>query len=211
MSGRIFMEFKANFVVFDLETGGLSHENNPVLEVAMFVLKSNLENGDEYDTLVKPYGNLTIQKEALYSNGIDLDVVNNIGKTVDVVVNDLCKFLQNQKVGREKPILVGHNIDKFDIPFLDAMFTFCKKDLSNYVNSDFTIDTMWWSRIRWQESVNYKLGTCIQNAGIELVNAHRAVADTRATRELVKKFLMGLRSDGSTVSKEKKFRETFEF
>lgn len=205
------MEFKANFVVFDLETGGLSHEKNPVLEVAMFVLTNDLDNGDEYDSLIKPYGDLVIQKEALDSNGIDMGVVENMGKNIDVVVNDLCKFLQSQKVGREKPILVGHNIDKFDIPFLNSMFEFCKKDLSKFVNDNFTIDTMWWSRIRWQESPNYKLGTCVQNAGIELVNAHRAVADTKATRELVKKFLMGLRSNGSTVGEEKRFRNSFEF
>lgn len=205
------MEFRANFVVFDLETGGLSHEKNPVLEVAMFVLTNDLDNGDEYDSLIKPYGDLVIQKEALDSNGIDMGVVENMGKNIDVVVNDLCKFLQSQKVGGKKPILVGHNIDKFDVPFLNSMFEFCKKDLSEFVNDNFTIDTMWWSRIRWQESPNYKLGTCVQNAGIELVNAHRAVADTKATRELVKKFLMGLRSNGSTIGEEKRFRNSFEF
>lgn len=205
------MEFKANFVVFDLETGGLSHEKNPVLEVAMFVLDSNLEYGDEYDSLIKPYGDLAIQQQALDANGIDLSIVEKIGKDVDVAVNDIIKFLQKQKSGKEKPILVGHNIDKFDIPFLDAMFTFCKKDLSKYVNDNFTIDTMWWSRICWQESPNYKLGTCIQNAGIELVNAHRAVADTKATRELLKKFLKGLRGEGVAMVEEKRTRESFQF
>ncbi len=206
------MKFEANFVVFDLETGGLNEDKNPVLEVAMFVLTNDLENGDSYDTLVKPYGDLEIQPQALVANNIDLDVVEKNGKEIGVVVNEMSKFLKDQRVGREKPILVGHNIDHFDIPFLNAMFNFVGKDLSKLVNDKFTIDTMWWSRIRWQESVNYKLGTCVQNAGIELVNAHRAVADTVATRDLAKQFLMGLRSGGDPEgNKEKRFRTTFQF
>lgn len=205
------MEFKANFVVFDLETGGLFSEKNPVLEVAMFVLTNGLEDGDEYNSLIKPYGDLTIEKEALDANGIDLSIVEKIGKDVDVVVDEIIKFLQKQKARKEKPILVGHNIDRFDIPFLNAMFTHCKKDLSKYVNNEFTIDTLWWSRLCWSESPNYKLGTCIQNAGIELINAHRAVTDTRATRELVKKFLKGIRGIGFTATEEKRVRENFQF
>ncbi len=205
------MEFKANFVVFDIETGGLNYEKNPVLEVAMLTLTNDLENGDEYNSLVKPYGGLIIEKAALNSNGIDLDVIEKIGKDVDVVVDELCNFLKNQRVGKENPILVGHNIDSFDIPFLSAMFEFCKRDLSKFVNDKFTIDTLWWSRICWQESPNYKLGTCIQNAGIELVNAHRALADTRVTRELARKFIMNLRSNSSNSTEEKRFRYSFEF
>lgn len=206
------MKFEANFVVFDLETGGLSEEKHPVIEVAMFVLTNDLENGGSYDTLIKPYGDLEIQPQALAANNIDLDIVEKEGKDVKVVVDELYKFLGKQRVGREKPILVGHNIDNFDIPFLNALFNFGGKDLAKVVNEKFTIDTLWWSRLRWQESLNYKLGTCVQNAGIELVNAHRAVSDTVATRELFKQFLMGLRSGGDPSQiEEKRFRTTFQF
>jgi DNA polymerase III alpha subunit (gram-positive type) len=205
------MKFEANFLTFDLETGGLKSEENPVLEVAFFAMDKDLNEIDSYNSLIKPYGKLKITDGALKANGLNLETLEEKGKECKEVAEDLVQFFIKHKKRKTLPILCGHNIEHFDIPFLDQFMNFCGKDISKLVNNDFIIDTLWWSRIRWVESINYKLVTCCDNAGIELINAHRAVADTKANQELVRYFLNSLRSGQSSTVIEKRFREEFEF
>jgi DNA polymerase III alpha subunit (gram-positive type) len=201
-----------NFVVFDLETTGLYKDKNSILEIACCGFDFNLNDVKEFDSgVMQIYDNREVSPQALQANNITMDQIEN-GRDPKTVLDELIKYLESMKVGRNKPVLCGHNIDKFDIPFLDNFFSTFSKDLAKYVNEDFTIDTMWWSRAKWEEQTNFKLGTCCEISGIELVNAHRAIHDTRANKELVKSFLRGLRSNSSgSESKEKRYRETFQF
>lgn len=205
------MKFEPYYFVFDLETGGLNPIEHPVLEIAICVLDSDLNETEEYSSKIKPYGNYTITEGALKANGLSVEMLNFQGKNCDVVCNKVEALLKKYKNGKNKPILCGHNIKKFDIPFLEEFFKYNKKNLSKYIYEEI-IDTLFWSRVKWQESVNYKLGTCCSNADIELVDAHRALSDTRANKDLVKQFIRNLRNDnGQTKSKEERYRNTFEF
>lgn len=203
------MKFENYFITFDIETGGLKAEKNAVTEVAMIATNHLLEDVSEYESLIKPYGDYTIEEQALKATGMSLELIKT-GKEVEEVVGEIAKYLTKHKVGRNKPILCGHNIAKFDIPFMIEMFRYCKRDFLSLINEDFYIDTMWWGRIMWNESVNYKLSTCCDNAGVELVDAHRAMSDTRSNKDLVKYFLSNLRTEGSK-NNQKRFRETFQF
>jgi DNA polymerase-3 subunit epsilon len=206
------MIYRNNFVVFDLETGGLSPTKHAVVEVCFQSFDSDLKDGDEFVSLVKPYGEYEITPQALQANGLSIDQIMD-GRDAKDVVSEIEDYLKLKKIGREKPVLCGHNIIRFDIPFLCELFSFYKKDFMSLVNKDFIIDTMWWGRVCWQESVNYQLGTCCENAGIVLMNAHRASTDTTANKGLVKFFIRSLRGDGvrREVSEVKRFRETFQF
>lgn len=199
-------------IVFDIETSGLSSTSNSILEIACCVIDNELNDVEEYESKVMNiYDNREIQQQALQANGISMLQIEN-GRNPKEVLDELIKFFKKYSSGRNKPVLAGHNIDKFDIPFLANFFSVFGKDFSDFVNTDLTIDTMWWARLRRNEQENYKLGTCCSVEGIELVNAHRAVADTRSNKELVKKYLKGLRSEGEGNSvKEKRYRKTFEF
>jgi len=205
------MKFEHNFASIDIETGGLSSEKNPVTEIAIIIIDNDLNEIGEYSQIIIPYGNFEIQQQTLDCSNMTLDLLNT-GKDGSIVVKECCDFLFKHKIGKNMPVFVGHNSDKFDIPFIANFFDFFKTDLTKYINPDFTIDTMWWSRLRWKESSNYKLGTCCQNAGVELSQAHRALNDARATSELFKYFMRSLRSDSSVVENQtKKFRTTFQF
>ena len=205
------MEFKANFCVLDCETGGFSAEKNAIVEVCFMAFDTDLNDIKEYTSLIAPYGEYTITSQALQANGLTLEQIK-AGKDSKVVVQELEVFLKSLKIGREKPILCGHNIDHFDLPFLDEFFGFHKKRISELVNDKFTIDTLWWGRVCWKESVNYQLGSCCENAGITLVDAHRAGSDTGANKELVKFFLKNLRDQGQGgVKQEERFRTQFQF
>lgn len=198
-------------VVFDIETSGLSAEKNCMLEVACCVIDNELNDVEEYESgVMKVYDNREIQQQALQANGITMNQIEN-GKDPKEVLNELINLFKKYSSGRNKPVLSGHNIDHFDIPFMANFFNVFGKKFEDYVNTDLTIDTMWWARLRRNEQVNYKLGTCCEMEGIELVNAHRAISDTRSNKELVKKYLRSLRSEGDSNKEEKRFRKTFEF
>jgi DNA polymerase III alpha subunit (gram-positive type) len=206
------MNYPLVIIVCDLETGGLKSSENPITEVAMCAFDEKLDDVGEYTSVVAPYNDKLIYTEgALKANGMSMELIRS-GKTSDMVIEEMCEFLVKQKRGRNLPVLCGHNFKGFDLPFLQEFFNYHKKDLSKYVNLDFVIDTMYWSRLKWIESANYKLHTCCSNLGVELVDAHRALADTRANKELMKKFVVSLRGDGQGSDyKEKRHRETFQF
>lgn len=200
-----------NIVVFDLETTGLKAEVNAVLEIACCPFNADLEDLKEFESgVMKIYDNREINQGALNANGITMAQINN-GLDPEQVAIKLVKYLDSLKSGRNKPILAGHNIKEFDIPFLEDYLKVFKLDLSKYVNLKFTIDTMWWARTKWKELPNFKLGTCCEEAGIELVNAHRAINDTRANKELVKYFLRNLKNDTRGSSEKEYKRPKFQF
>jgi DNA polymerase III alpha subunit (gram-positive type) len=187
-----------NFAVVDVETGGLDSLKNPMVEVAVIIMDNDLNIIGEYCELIKPYNpELVIQPQALAANNLTIEQIEG-GKDASLVCDDLCAIFKKAAVkGRfGKPILCGHNSDNFDYFFFAEFFKFFGKSFDDYINTETTIDTMWWSRKAWQTSENYKLHSCCQNAGIELVNGHRALADTRVTAQLVKFFLERLRGKG---------------
>ena len=209
------MSWESNIIVFDLETGGLITKAGipPVTEVAMVCLNyEDLSDGGEYSSLIKPYTGLeNYNKMALEVSHITIDMLNKEGKDPESVLKEIIAFLKKNG-GKKKPILCGHNCDEFDLPIIDKFFSDFGEDISKYVESRFSIDTMWWARIGIPELANYKLGTCLENKNIDITQAHRALNDTKATKELVKGFLQGLRQQVTVVSEEKEpFRNTFKF
>lgn len=209
------MLYNNYWIVCDLESGGFSCEKNPVTEIACVILDYQLNVVKEYETLVKPYGDLVIERQALEVTGLSLDEINK-GKESKQVVLELIDLFKPLKVGKyTKPILVGHNFEKFDLGFLVKLFQFYNKNLFDVVDSHVE-DTLWDSRKKWghvDSGPDFKLGTCCSRAGIELVQAHRALADTQATAKLFISLMKSLRGEGISkkVEEVKKVRDSFKF
>lgn len=209
------MSWESNIIVFDLETGGLITKNDgiPVVtEVAMVCLNyEDLSDGLEYSSLVKPYAPIEkYGKKALEVSNITIDMLNKEGKEPGLIVKDLVAYLKKNG-GKKKPILCGHNCDEFDLPIIQKFFEDFGEDISEYVETRFSIDTMWWGRIGIPGLANYRLGTCLESKNIDITQAHRALNDTRATKELVKGFLQGIRQKGVIVEEKSSFRNSFKF
>ena len=200
-----------NICVFDLETSGLSAEKNAILEIACCPFNNELVDLKEYESGVTSiYDNREISEQALQANGITMQQIEN-GRDSKEVADELMSYLSKLSSGRNKVILAGHNIVRFDVPFLDNFMRYHKHDISKYVNMDFHIDTMWFARLKWTELTNYKLGTCCEETGVELVNAHRAINDTRANKDLLKDFIRSLRSDHKQSGEDNYKRPVFQF
>lgn len=61
------------------------------------------------------------------------------------------------------------------------------------------IDTLDLAHEMWEESPNFKLGTCCSKVGVELVESHRALPDTVATAEYFCEYLKRVKGEGSSA------------
>lgn len=212
------MPYNNRFIVFDLETGGLIKKGvtPPVTEIAIVVMDNELNIIKEYSSLIKPFYDKErafYDPKALEVSHITLDMCEKEGEESSVVAKEIQKILSDIEKGEKKSILCGHNIDDFDIPILDDFLSFHKIDLSKLVETKFTIDTKWWSRMKYPEFAKYDLGFVLENTGVDLTNAHRALTDTKGNAELVKDYIKCLRGSNSPklIKREKTARSEFKF
>jgi len=231
-----------NFVVLDCETGGLDRKNNeharlvPMTEIAAIAVSaddfkelgryvSKVKGqyvGDEY---VGYDPALIYQQEALKFTGTTITMLERDGKTVKEVVAGLIEVFKAAKTGSHfhKPIIVGHNV-VYDIPFIQHIFDLDKKDLGKFCAGwkdhkgtfhPLFEDTMSLSKRKWPvEGMKHNLGALCERLGVDLFDAHGALADTVATLECFKKQITGLRtgtiSTGSVNNDVARTRQTFE-
>lgn len=209
------------FVVFDLETGGLKTkgECSPITEIAMVEIKNDLSMGDSFDMFIKPYEDpLKYDPKALDVSHITLDLCEEMGEEASAVAKKISDFLNSckKKGGNKKPVLVGHNIDSFDILLLDYFLEKFKVDLGKLAEESFTIDTKWWGRICYPDMGGFTLGDCLTREGIDNEMAHRALTDTKANAELFVRMLKRMRGEGQGIEAvaaqpKQRTRDTFKF
>jgi len=203
-----------DFIVIDIETGGLKTDgSSPITEFGIVVLDWELNYAGEYCKIVCPYNkDHKYEAKALEYSKLTMSDING-GTDSNIVVGEIIDlFKQSKKRTGKKPILCGHNVQSFDIPFIYHFFLYHKKDLWSFVEG-YCIDTMWFARWKYKESDNFKLGTVCSNEGIALGDAHTALGDVQSNSELVKIFLKLLRGEGGKINKneEKRFRTAFQF
>lgn len=160
-----------------------------------------------------------ITKEMLEEKGVPWKELAK--QFYDLVLSTRCT-----KGAWSKPILVGHNLN-FDVPFLINWFTLAKLDPSKIFqgNKDYwgnwqpiILDTIHLSRARWPELSVFKLGSCAEASGVEVVDAHRAIADVVVTSQIFAQDLLLMRSKSGVSSsknseqpKVEKTRRSFKF
>lgn len=197
----------ANIIVFDLETGGFLTKDHTYGIAEIGAIAINSETGEElgrYEAIIAPYktfdGSMTqYTEQALNINGLTMNQINN-GKDARVVAKEFIAFANAMKVkGRVGlPILAGHNINDFDIPYLEQFFELLSIDASKNFSSS-TFDSLMWSRLKFMGSLTSNgLSDSCNACGIELVDAHRAMADVEANVQLVKHYLDLLRGIGGS-------------
>lgn len=155
------------FVVFDIETTGLSSINDKITEIGAVKVRDGIIV-DRFSQLVNP--EKEIPEVVAELTGITNEFVKD-EPTIDIVIKDFYEFIKGS-------VLVAHNA-KFDISFI-------RRELNDHgLEFNFPIlDTLVMSRATLPELKRFNLGTLCKNLGISLVGAHRAVNDAEATAEL---------------------------
>ena len=134
-TGRRLNQYAENYVVFDLETTGISPAEDSILEISAIKVKGH-EPVAELNTLVNP--GTHIPAGATRINGITDDMVK-AAPGLKEVLPDFLSFIEGE-------ILVGHNIQSFDLLFLyrAAQELFGKEVPNDYVDTLFMAKTILW-------------------------------------------------------------------
>jgi DNA polymerase III alpha subunit (gram-positive type) len=190
---------KSNYLIHDCETGGLDPDKNPITQYACVILDYHtLKEVDRWETYIKPYKDLSIEKEALQHTMVNMSDINhgiNLNEFVHTASDFWNSHMANAKT-REKGrlVIVGHNVI-FDDNFLEKAFNFEEKTIRDFLQPNL-IDTMLLAKMEWgltgEEKIN--LGECCKKANIRITDAHGAMNDVEATAELFKYFVRKLRS-----------------
>ena len=170
-----------------------------------------LEAHSKFGDIAKLYFDKTYNPTAMTITKMTREMLVNEGGDLDVAVKGIVDFIAKYTVGNSKPILAGHNIKKFDNPFLDKMLTKAGHNLYKLVCDTQMIDTLEWARLRWFDAPSFALGVCANAVGVELKDAHRALPDTEANAEFLIKMIKGLRGEGSQESTYEKRKFKFQF
>ena len=208
------MLHNCSYFVIDFETGGFSAKTNPITQIGGVVLNSQLEVEDEFEFFVQPYDGKVYAESALNFTKTTMEMING-GVSADYIyqfLKDLVKKHSRQKYA--PPVLVGHNWDEFDSQFLAYLFSRKEDSYLKYFSKS-TFDTMSLSRLKWgaEEVENHKLGGTCERLGIEIVGAHRALGDAKATALVFIHFAKLLRQSSLQTGEvsRKKSRHGFRF
>ncbi|MFZ3172818.1 MAG: PolC-type DNA polymerase III [Carboxydocellales bacterium] len=161
------------YVVFDLETTGLSSVNHEIIEVgAVKLIKGEIS--ERFSSFVKPLR--PIPSEIVELTGITQNMVQD-APPIEEVLRKFLDFIGDK-------VLVAHNA-AFDTGFLRTKLTqHLQLNLENT-----TLDTLGLARGLMPHLKNHRLKTLVQELGVSLNNHHRAVDDAEATTKIFFKLL----------------------
>ena len=165
----MLIKYVPDYVLFDLETTGISCREDEVVEISALKVKDGFVV-DEFSTLVNP--GIPIPFMASDINGITDEMVKD-APDFKTVLADFMEFAGNA-------VLVGHNIAAFDMKFI-------QRDAERYFGKVFTndyIDTLVISRLYLPELEHHALTDLARYYHISSAGAHRALADCKMNQRI---------------------------
>ncbi|GER69010.1 DNA polymerase III PolC-type [Weizmannia acidilactici] len=168
---------EATYVVFDVETTGLSAVYDTIIEVAAIKIK-NGEVIDRFERFANP-------GHPLSNTIIEL---TNITDEMLKDAPDISVVLKEYHEWIGDAILVAHNAS-FDVGFLNVGLQKIGLPKSNNP----VIDTLELGRFLYPDFKNYRLNTLAKKFNVELTQHHRAIYDTEATGQIFLKMLKDAR------------------
>lgn len=174
-------------IFYDTETTGLSPERDRIIEFAAY----DEELKKEFVSLINP--GFPIPAEATAIHGITNDMVAN-APTFAVVWQQIMEFCQGEVV------LVAHNNDAFDAPFLKAE---CARNQVPFLKCPF-LDSLKWARRYRPDLPRHTLQFLRESYGITANQAHRALDDVIVLHQVFTAMTDDLPSDTLVKLMQKK-------
>ncbi len=160
------------FVIFDLETTGLSSERDAILEIGALVVRDEQITEEIFETLVQPKRRIPFYITKI--NGITDRMVQH-SPGIETVLPSFLEFV----AGRQ---LVAHNAS-FDMGFLRA--NAARLGLEAPVRATCTVQL---SKRAFPHESRHNLDAICARLGIEANNRHRALADVEMTAQAFLEF-----------------------
>lgn len=173
---------EGTYVVFDVETTGLSAVYDTIIELAAVKIKDG-EIIDTFESFANPH------------HPLSATTINLTGITDDMVRDapEIETVLKRFKDWSEDDILVAHNAS-FDMGFLNVGY----KKIGFEKATNPVIDTLELGRFLYPELKNHRLNTLAKKFDIDLTQHHRAIYDAEATGHLLIKMLKDSMEKGIT-------------
>ncbi len=171
---------EATYVVFDIETTGLSITYDTLIEIAGVKVR----NGailSKFSEFIDPKREVSAFTENL--TGITNQMVKG-KRTIKEVLKDFHEFTKDT-------ILVAHNAD-FDLGFL--YFNYRNLGISNQINP--SIDTLTLAKVLLPTKKQFSLNRLAKEFKVPLDNHHRAINDAEATTEVFLHLLRRVKKQG---------------
>lgn len=172
----------ASYVVFDVETTGLSAVYDTIIELAAVRVQEG-EIVDRFESFANPHHPLS--ETTINLTGITDDMLKDAPEVEDML-KDFAEWMGDD-------VLVAHNAT-FDIGFINQGFE--KIGLEKVENP--IIDTLELARFLLPQLKNHRLNTLCKHFNIELTQHHRAIYDAEATGHLTWKLVKQLLEKGIT-------------
>ncbi len=170
--GKRLAKYVPDYVVFDLETTGVSAVNDGIIEIsAIRAVKG--EAVETFSTLVNP--ERSIPYDATRVNGITDEMVADAPK-ISAALRDFLDFAGTS-------VLVGHNIGSFDLNFICIA---AERLFGESVKNDY-IDTLPMAKSCLPDLGHYKLTDLAAHFKISAKGAHRALNDCTMTQKCYEK------------------------
>lgn len=155
---------QATYVVFDIETTGLSVTNNKIIEIAGVKMQEG-KVIEHYSTFIQPHEKIPY----------NITKLTNITDEMLVGAPELADELPNFVRFVGDAVLVAHNAN-FDMGFIQEN---CKRlGLSELTNP--VLDTLEMARLLYPTMKNHRLNTLADKFKVSLENHHRAIDDSEA-------------------------------
>ena len=169
-SGRLSADsLPGDYVCFDLETTGLLNQDPRIIELGAVRVRGGKVTGS-YGQLVNPEKHIPAKVSGI-TGLTDMDVASS--PTIAQALPGFLEFCGND-------ILVGHNINRFDVPVIQEEAKRAGIALRQYR----TIDTLPLAQRLCPELQRHRVVDLIQAFGIASAESHRAVDDATQTAQI---------------------------
>ena len=184
--GKQICHYVPDYVLYDLETTGVSCTYDEIIEISAVKVR-NGEIVDEFSQLVNP--GKPIPKAASMVNNISDKMVAD-APYFDVVLPRFISF-----IGQD--VLVGHNINSFDMKFL---YRDCEKYYKQTLTNDY-VDTLKLAKMVFPNWKHRRLSDLADYYGISTQGAHRALADCWMNQKVFELLAKEMEGAGTLKSK----------
>lgn len=178
-----------DFIVFDIETTGLSPNNDKITEIGAVKI-SNGQIREVFSKLINPH--IDIPYKITELTGITNEMVKN-EKSINEILPQFLDFIGDLPV-------IAHNAN-FDCGFIRTK----SKELNLEFNNTI-IDTLQLSRALLKNLKKHKLNVICKHLGITIENHHRASDDAMATAQMFLRFVQMMKDENinkiSDINKE---------
>ncbi len=170
--GKRLATYVPDYVVFDLETTGTSVNTDEIIEISAVKVNEG-EVVDTFSTLVNPQRSIPYFATAV--NGITDEMVSD----APVLADALGEFLNFAG----SMVLVGHNIQSFDLKFVAKA---ANELFGQEIDNDY-IDTLYMARACLPELSHHRLTDISAHFQIDTTGAHRALNDCMMNQQCFEK------------------------